>query len=167
MIVNLDEIKELLLNGNLSEVARETGLKYRTLQSYKLKENKWLADTIDKLEKLQTYINVEELKMKNIANQEKLAFLNHLAEVAADPNNRLSNEIDDKIWRNKQDVVALYERIENGEAFVFTGEEYREYLDELIADNEEEKESFEEKWEEFLESNSNLVIEEYGEASFV
>ena len=167
MIVNLDEIKELLLNGNMSDVARETGLKYRTLQSYKLKENKWLADTIDKLEKLQTYINVEELKMKNIANQEKLAFINHLAEVAADPKNRLSNEMDDKIWRNKQDVVALYERIENGEAFVYTGEEYREYLDELIADNEDLREVYEEKWEEYLESNSKLVVEEYGEASFV
>lgn len=167
MIVNLDAIKELILKGNLSEVARETGLKYRTLQSYKLEENKWLADTIDKLERLQTYINMEELKMKNIANQEKLAFLNHLSEVAADPKNRLSNEMDDKIWRNKQDVVALYNRIEKGEAFVFTGEEYREYLDELIADDEVLREVYEEKWEEYLESNSKLVIEEYGEASFV
>lgn len=167
MKVDLDKIDELLQNSNLSEVAKAVGIPYRTLQAWKRGENKWWADTQDKLTKLQNHINLEELKMKNIANQEKLAFLNHLSEVAADPKNRLSNEMDDKIWRNKQDVVALYERIENGEAFVFTGEEYREYLDELIADNEDEKESFEEKWEEYLESFSELVIEEYGEASFV
>lgn len=167
MKVDLNKIDELLNNSNLNEVAKAVGIPYRTLQAWKRSENKWWTDTQDKLTRLQNHINMEEMKMKNIENQEKLAFLNHLSEVASNPNNRLSNEMDEVIWRNKQDVVALYNRIENGEAFIFTGTEYREYLDELIADNEDEKESFEEKWEEYLESNSKLVIEEYGEASFV
>lgn len=59
MKVDLQEIDELLHNSNLSEVARAVGIPYRTLQAWKLGENKWWADTQDKLTKLQNYVNDE------------------------------------------------------------------------------------------------------------
>lgn len=64
MIVDLKEIDKLLNESNLSEVARAVGIPYRTLQAWKLGENKWWADTQDKLTKLQNYVNTEENKMR-------------------------------------------------------------------------------------------------------
>lgn len=59
MKVDLKEIDKLLNESNLSEVARAVGIPYRTLQAWKLGENKWWADTQDKLTKLQNYVNDE------------------------------------------------------------------------------------------------------------
>ena len=65
MKVDLQEIDELLHNSNLSEVAKAVGIPYRTLQAWKRGENKWWADTQDKLTKLQNYANMEENTMEN------------------------------------------------------------------------------------------------------
>lgn len=59
MKVDLKEIDKLLNESNLSEVSRAVGIPYRTLQAWKLGENKWWADTQDKLTKLQNYVNDE------------------------------------------------------------------------------------------------------------
>ena len=59
MKIDLEAIDNLLKESNLSEVAKAVGIPYRTLQAWKLGENKWWKDTQDKLTKLQNHINVE------------------------------------------------------------------------------------------------------------
>jgi len=66
MKIDLKEIDELLHNSNLSEVAKAVGIPYRTLQAWKLGENKWWSDTQSKLTALQNYIDTEDNKMENI-----------------------------------------------------------------------------------------------------
>lgn len=56
MKIDFKQIKELLKNGNLAEISRETGIAYRTLQDWKLEKNKWLQQAEERLTKLQTYI---------------------------------------------------------------------------------------------------------------
>lgn len=63
MKIDFNEIKNLLAKGNLSEVSRQTGIAYRTLQDWKLENNKWLVEAEERLSKLQTYINKGEKKM--------------------------------------------------------------------------------------------------------
>ena len=63
MKIDFEEIKNLLAKGNLSEVSRQTGIAYRTLQDWKLENNKWLVEAEERLSKLQTYINKGENKM--------------------------------------------------------------------------------------------------------
>lgn len=66
MKIDFKQIKDLLQNGNLAEVARETGIAYRTLQDWKLENNKWLQQAEERLTKIQNYINMEENKMKEL-----------------------------------------------------------------------------------------------------
>ena len=84
MKVDLNKIDELLQNSNLSEVARAVGIPYRTLQAWKRGENKWWADTQEKLTKLQNHINLEELKMKETNGLELSKLLTEAKNQGAD-----------------------------------------------------------------------------------
>lgn len=67
MKTDFNQIKELLKNGNLAEVSRETGIAYRTLQDWKLEKNKWLQQAEERLTKLQTYIEEnDKMKFENL-----------------------------------------------------------------------------------------------------
>lgn len=73
MNINLDEIKDLIHTGNLSDVERMTGIPRRTLQDWKLGKNNWLIEMENRLTKLQKYINKgkEENEMiKNLSVEE-------------------------------------------------------------------------------------------------
>jgi len=64
MLINLNDIKNLISEGNLSDISRKTGIPRRTLQDWKLGNNDWLLAVENRLAKLQMYIKLEENKMK-------------------------------------------------------------------------------------------------------
>lgn len=63
MKIDFDEIKELIANGNLADIVRETKIPRRTLENYKYKTNKSFEKMEETLTALQKYINQEENKM--------------------------------------------------------------------------------------------------------
>lgn len=71
MIINFKEIKDLLQNGSLADIVRETGLPRRTLENYKYKTNDAFENMENTLTALQKYVNKEKIKMKNIMENEK------------------------------------------------------------------------------------------------
>ena len=66
MKIDFEEIKNLLAKGNLSEASRQTGIAYRTLQDWKLENNKWLVEAEERLSKLQNYIEENDKMDKNL-----------------------------------------------------------------------------------------------------
>lgn len=71
MKINTKEIRELIESGNLTNVSREIGIPKRTLDNYRYGQSKNLETALNLVEKLQTYINQEENKMKLSANEVK------------------------------------------------------------------------------------------------
>ena len=57
MKIDLKEIEKLLREGNLSDVARETGIPRRTLQDWKLGHSPWFEEMKERLGKMQNYID--------------------------------------------------------------------------------------------------------------
>lgn len=97
MKVDLQEIDELLHNSNLSEVAKAVGIPYRTLQAWKLGENKWWADTQDKLTKLQNYVNDS---IEEYASDEKFiaSFKNKLDEFESSKSRFVLEDSDGNVY---------------------------------------------------------------------
>lgn len=90
----MGKIKDLIHNGNLTEISEQTGISYRTLQNWRHGSNNWLADTENKLTALQKIINEKEgNKMKKYYLNDALG--NHYFDVNDLPN---SWEQDDNGW---------------------------------------------------------------------
>lgn len=63
MKINFNEINDLLQKGNLAEISRETGIAYRTLQDWKLGNNKWLQQAEERLATIQKYIEKDYTRL--------------------------------------------------------------------------------------------------------
>lgn len=57
MKIDLNLIEDCIKTSNLSELSRETGIPYRTLQDWRLEKNNRLKQTIERLTRIQEYIN--------------------------------------------------------------------------------------------------------------
>lgn len=155
MEINLEEIRRLIDNGNLAEVSRVTGIPRRTLQDWKLGNNKWLDDVVIRLTKLQNFIenNKGEEEMKTIEQLE-----NYIANY-----NESGNAVDPILGMNKNDVKSLKETYENGDLFLYDSESYSEYVNDSIeeyASDEKFIASFKNKLDEFESSKSRFVLED-------
>lgn len=155
MEINLEEIRRLIDNGNLSEVSRVTGIPRRTLQDWKLGNNKWLDDVVIRLTKLQNFIenNKGEEEMKTIEQLE-----NYIANY-----NESGNAVDPVLGMNKNDAQSLKKAYENGDLFLYDSESYSEYVNDSIeeyASDEKFIASFKNKLDEFESSKSRFVLED-------
>lgn len=155
MEINLEEIRRLIDNGNLSEVSRVTGIPRRTLQDWKLGNNKWLDDVVIRLTKLQNFIenNKGEEEMKTIEQLE-----NYIANY-----NESGNAVDPVLDMNKNDAQSLKKAYENGDLFLYDSESYSEYVNDSIeeyASDEKFIASFKNKLDEFESSKSRFVLED-------
>ena len=57
MTINLDRIKEEVNHGNLTKLSRATGIPLRTLQDWKAQKSDWLCKSIERLTKIDDYLN--------------------------------------------------------------------------------------------------------------
>ena len=60
MTINLDRIKEEVNHGNLTKLSRATGIPLRTLQDWKAQKSDWLHKSIERLTKIDDYLNEVE-----------------------------------------------------------------------------------------------------------
>ena len=60
MTINLDRIKEEINHGNLTKLSRVTGIPLRTLQDWKAQKSDWLHKSIERLTKIDDYLNEVE-----------------------------------------------------------------------------------------------------------
>ena len=60
MTINLDRIKSEINHGNLTRLSRATGIPLRTLQDWKAQKSDWLHKSIERLTKIDDYLNEVE-----------------------------------------------------------------------------------------------------------
>lgn len=110
MKINFTEINELLQKGNLAEISRETGIAYRTLQDWKLGNNKWLQQAEERLTLLQNFINMEENKMNinKIKNMDYIWVFDDLSEFLDEDQNFISHD-DFEWWNDLANALAYLE----------------------------------------------------------
>ena len=61
MTINLERIRQEINHGNLTKLSRATGIPLRTLQDWKAQKSDWLHKSIERLTKIDSYLNeVEE-----------------------------------------------------------------------------------------------------------
>ena len=60
MTINLDRIKSEINHGNLTKLSRATGIPLRTLQDWKAQKSDWLHRSIERLTKIDDYLNEVE-----------------------------------------------------------------------------------------------------------
>ena len=60
MTINLDRIKREINHGNLTKLSRATGIPLRTLQDWKAQKSDWLHKSIERLTKIDSYLNEVE-----------------------------------------------------------------------------------------------------------
>ena len=60
MTINLDRIKSEINHGNLTKLSRATGIPLRTLQDWKAQKSDWLHKSIERLTKIDDYLNEVE-----------------------------------------------------------------------------------------------------------
>lgn len=69
-IINLTDIENYIKNGNLAELSRETSIPYRTLENWKAGNNKWFTDVIDRMTKIQKFL--DRIKGENDMKNEQI-----------------------------------------------------------------------------------------------
>ena len=57
MTINLERIKQEINHGNLTKLSRATGIPLRTLQDWKAQKSDWLHKSIERLTKIDSYLN--------------------------------------------------------------------------------------------------------------
>lgn len=57
MTINLERIKQEINRGNLTKLSRATGIPLRTLQDWKAQKSDWLHKSIERLTKIDDYLN--------------------------------------------------------------------------------------------------------------
>ena len=60
MTINLERIKQEVNHGNLTRLSRATGIPLRTLQDWKAQKSDWLHRSIERLTKIDDYLNEVE-----------------------------------------------------------------------------------------------------------
>lgn len=60
MTINLDRIKSEINHGNLTRLSRATGIPLRTLQDWKAQKSDWLDKSIERLTKIDEYLDEVE-----------------------------------------------------------------------------------------------------------
>ena len=60
MNINLERIKKEINHGNLTKLSRATGIPLRTLQDWKAQKSDWLHKSIERLTKIDSYLNEVE-----------------------------------------------------------------------------------------------------------
>ena len=60
MTINLERIKQEINHGNLTKLSRATGIPLRTLQDWKAQKSDWLHKSIERLTKIDSYLNEVE-----------------------------------------------------------------------------------------------------------
>lgn len=60
MTINLDRIKKEINHGNLTRLSRATGIPLRTLQDWKAQKSDWLYKSIERLTKIDEYLDEVE-----------------------------------------------------------------------------------------------------------
>lgn len=61
MIIDLDKIDQLIANGNLNEISRQTGISIRTLENYRYGKSKNFESMKETFKKLQKYEEENEI----------------------------------------------------------------------------------------------------------
>ena len=60
MTINLKRIEQEINHGNLTKLSRATGIPLRTLQDWKAQKSDWLHRSIERLTKIDDYLNKVE-----------------------------------------------------------------------------------------------------------
>ena len=60
MTINLERIRKEINHGNLTKLSRATGIPLRTLQDWKAQKSDWLHKSIERLTKIDSYLNEVE-----------------------------------------------------------------------------------------------------------
>ena len=60
MTINLKRIEQEINHGNLTKLSRATGIPLRTLQDWKAQKSDWLYKSIERLTKIDSYLNEVE-----------------------------------------------------------------------------------------------------------
>ena len=60
MTINLERIKQEINHGNLTRLSRATGIPLWTLQDWKAQKSDWLHKSIERLTKIDDYLNEVE-----------------------------------------------------------------------------------------------------------
>lgn len=153
----IQSIKELFESDETSyNIALQTGLVPQFIDNYRVKGSKIENMSVSKAEILVNYYNEKERKLEEkTMNDYKM-----IEEYLENYERTTSNKMDDKFSMFKADVSALAVAYRKGEAYLYTKEEYINFLQEQIDERIEylKEENFDQEYieDEIEESVDNL-----------
>lgn len=148
MKINFEEIRDVVNNGNLRELSRQTDIPLRTLEDWRYGNSKALDQMEERLTKIQKYINKENEKMTHIKELSWKEFLD-LGEVQVEVNPS-----------NAREGLLTYNDDEIQVGVSFKSKEVDECGD-IITDSEGHDDQTLWEDEELAKELHELVIEEY------
>lgn len=168
MLKYINEIRNLLNSDvKTSDIAKATGLSHQYITNYRLNISKVENMQLGKAEKIIDYI----MRMKEDGKMDVKKVEDYLSNYK----NTRSTQMDDMFKLFKSDVSTMAQDYANGELYIYSREDYIEYLETLIKDNvelgissglTEEEEELISKLNNVKNSNSEVIIETMGSDTY-
>ncbi|MFW3364718.1 hypothetical protein ACN2AU_09150 [Aerococcus viridans] len=145
-----------LLRSNLTSyrIGKDTGVGATFIDNYRTHKTKIENMSLEKAELLEDYYYNEAIDL--IAEKER----EEISEYLNNYEKTRSTEMDEKFNMFKSDVSSIAQEYRKNEAYIYTKKEFLEFIQQLIEEAEDEdiRETIEEKYAEIEEINFNVVV---------
>lgn len=145
-----------LLRSNLTSyrIGKDTGVGATFIDNYRTHKTKLENMSLEKAELLEDYYYNEAIDL--IAEKER----EEISEYLNNYEKTRSTEMDEKFNMFKSDVSSIAQEYRKNEAYIYTKKEFLEFIQEQIEEAEDEdiRETIEEKYAEIEEINFNVVV---------